>query len=160
MNNDQISPQGFTRDPANGSQRGTPLSITTSRQGDGTAMSQSPPLYSALPPQPAYRVSSSPLPSPSTPQRVTATRSTTLDTPRSAGFTDKSLRFPGTPRSGAKSPTSASAKRRSDTMIDRRMSDDPKKNAYSECGRHSDEWLFGGLSFDSIKKVWDRDKKH
>jgi hypothetical protein len=40
------------------------------------------------------------------------------------------------------------------------MSDDPKKNAYSECGRHSDEWLFGGLSFDSIKKVWDRDKKH
>ncbi|KAF8852065.1 hypothetical protein BDZ45DRAFT_695377 [Acephala macrosclerotiorum] len=159
MSNDQISPQGFTRDPGNGSQRGTPLSITTSRQGDGTVMSQSPPQYSALPPQSAYRVSSSPLPSPSTPQRATATRSTTIDTPRSAGFIDRCPRLPGTLRSGAKSPTSTSLKRRSDTMIDRRLSDDPKKNAYTQCGRHSDEWLFGGLTFDSIKKVWERDKK-
>lgn len=44
-------------------------------------------------------------------------------------------------------------------ILDRRLSDDPKKNAYTECGRHSDEWLFGGLSFDSFKKVWERDKK-
>ncbi|KAE8453377.1 hypothetical protein EG329_010238 [Mollisiaceae sp. DMI_Dod_QoI] len=159
MNDYQISPQGYTRDPTNGPQRGASLSMSTSRQSDETTASQSSGSYSALPPQAAYRTVSSPLPSPSLPECATATRSSTLDMPRSAGYTDKSLRFSGSARSGPKSPTSASSKRKSDTMIDRRLSDDPKTNVYTTCGRHSDEWLFRGFTFNSLKKVWERDKK-
>lgn len=33
-------------------------------------------------------------------------------------------------------------------------------NVYTECGRHSNEWLFGGFSLrKTAKKLWNRDKK-
>jgi hypothetical protein len=43
-------------------------------------------------------------------------------------------------------------------MVRRRYSHEPKKNVYTECGRHSDEWLFGGWS-DKVKRLWEKDKK-
>ncbi|KUJ23012.1 uncharacterized protein LY89DRAFT_164617 [Mollisia scopiformis] len=160
MSNDDFSPQGFTRDRPSGPQRGASLQISTSRQGDGRSMSQSSGLYSALPPSTPYRTSSGPLPSPSTPQHTTATRSSTLDTPRSAGYNDKSQWFSDSSKNGTKSPTSPKTKRRSDSsMIDKRISPDPKTNVYTQCGRHSDQWLFGGFPFDNIKKALERDKK-
>jgi hypothetical protein len=33
-------------------------------------------------------------------------------------------------------------------------------NVYTECGRHSNDWLFGGFSVsDTVKKLWHKDKK-
>jgi hypothetical protein len=39
----------------------------------------------------------------------------------------------------------------------RRHRHQPKMNLYTECGRHSDEWLFGGFSVsDAVRKIWER----
>jgi hypothetical protein len=159
-NNDDFSPQGFTQDRPTGPQRGTSLSISTSRGSDGSFLSQSSGSSFALPPSP-YRTASSLLPSPSTPQYTTARRSTHADTPRSAGYNDKSMSFGGSSKHGSKSPTSPSTKRRSDSsmLIDKRISPDPKTNVYTQCGRHSDQWLFGGFPFDNIKKALGSEKK-
>jgi len=157
-NDDDFSPQGFPRDRPTGLQRGASLSISTSRESVGTFMSQSSGSSFALPPSPCRTVSS-PLPSPSTPQRTTARRSTTADTPRSAGCNDKSMSFRGSSKNGYKSPTSPSTKRRSDPIVDKRISPDPRTNVYTQCGRHSDQWLFGGFPFDNIKKALGADKK-
>ena len=42
--------------------------------------------------------------------------------------------------------------------LKRRHSHDPNKvNRYTECGRHSDEWLFGGFSVsDAVRKLWEK----
>jgi len=35
-----------------------------------------------------------------------------------------------------------------------------KVNVYTECGRHGDEWLFGGFSLpDKVKRLWQKDPK-
>jgi len=43
----------------------------------------------------------------------------------------------------------------------RRHSHDPNRvNVYTECGRHSDDWLFGGWSVSgAVKKIWERERK-
>jgi hypothetical protein len=39
----------------------------------------------------------------------------------------------------------------------RRHRHEPKVNLYTECGRHSDEWLFGGFSVsEAVRKIWER----
>jgi hypothetical protein len=42
-------------------------------------------------------------------------------------------------------------------MVQRRHSAEPHKNVYTECGRHSDDWLFGGFSVAGVaKKIWNK----
>lgn len=39
----------------------------------------------------------------------------------------------------------------------RRHSHESHTNVYTECGRHSDDWLFGGISvMEAMKRVWGR----
>jgi hypothetical protein len=39
----------------------------------------------------------------------------------------------------------------------RRQSHDPKINVYTECGRHGDDWLFGGFSVSgTVKSLWEK----
>ncbi|TAQ87949.1 hypothetical protein B7494_g3719 [Chlorociboria aeruginascens] len=39
----------------------------------------------------------------------------------------------------------------------RRQSNEAKTNVYTECGRHGDEWLFGGFSLgDTVRKIWEK----
>jgi hypothetical protein len=50
-----------------------------------------------------------------------------------------------------------SGTRDSDNKTRRRRSNDPKINVYTECGRHSDDWLFGGFSVSgTMKMLWDK----
>jgi hypothetical protein len=83
-------------------------------------------------------------------------RASSGEVPKSAGYMDNSLRFLKGAK-GDKSPSSG----RSDKMDKaRRHSHESKINGYTECGRHGDDWLFGGFSVsDSVKKLWERDKK-
>jgi hypothetical protein len=73
----------------------------------------------------------------------------------SAGYVDANPRFLKG-NAGDKSPSG-----RSDTGDKtRRHSHEPKVNVYTECGRHGDDWLFGGFSVSgAVKKLWERDKK-
>ncbi|TGO54378.1 hypothetical protein BCON_0108g00240 [Botryotinia convoluta] len=44
--------------------------------------------------------------------------------------------------------------------VKRRHSSNEHANVYTECGRHSDDWLFGGFSVtDAVKKIWHKDGK-
>ncbi|THV54316.1 hypothetical protein BGAL_0029g00100 [Botrytis galanthina] len=44
--------------------------------------------------------------------------------------------------------------------VKRRHSSNEHVNVYTECGRHSDDWLFGGFSVtDAVKKIWNKDGK-
>ncbi|KAF7880745.1 uncharacterized protein EAF01_011910 [Botrytis porri] len=44
--------------------------------------------------------------------------------------------------------------------VKRRHSSNEHANVYTECGRHSDDWLFGGFSItDAVKKIWHKDGK-
>jgi hypothetical protein len=44
-----------------------------------------------------------------------------------------------------------------DQKTKRRYSHEPKVNLYTECGRHSDDWLFGGFALsDAVKKIWGK----
>ena len=39
----------------------------------------------------------------------------------------------------------------------RRHTVDPRVNIHTECGRHGDDWLFGGWNLgDTVKKIWDK----
>jgi hypothetical protein len=95
-------------------------------------------------------------------------RATEPHPPKSAGYSPNSpsgpLRFfHGRGNSGGSGipPTS-----RGKTTPNRRYSHEPvqlspgtgerKVNVYTECGRHSDEWLFGPLT-DAVKKIWIKD---
>ncbi|KAE9380512.1 hypothetical protein N431DRAFT_432787 [Stipitochalara longipes BDJ] len=158
--NNAYPPPWSGNDPARVAQRGAPLSITTSRpQFDGSRPDQYPADQSFAQPRssPPYRTVSSPYPPPSPAQRGTATRASSGEVPKSAGYTDGSLRFlKGS--NGDKSPSSS----RNDKLAKakRRHSHESKVNNYTECGRHGDDWLFGGFSVsDSVKKLWERDKK-
>jgi hypothetical protein len=149
---------GSKQDPARVVQRGAPLSIMTSRpQADGSRAGQYPagsfaqPLSSA--PQ---RTVSDPYPPPSPASRSTPTRASSGDVPMSAGYVDSSLRF----LKGSASDKSPSSRSQPGDKTKRRHSHEPKVNGYTECGRHGDDWLFGGFSVSgSVKKLWERDKK-
>jgi len=156
MNDEGSPPKSQTRSAA-GTRKSTPLSISTFRPstwGRSSHSSQSPAVRSA-PPQPApARTVSDPYPSASFSQRDTPTRSSSGEVPKSASHVDKSLRFE---KECQKSP---SAKTAAGDKIKRRHSHEPKINVYTECGRHSDDWLFGGFSVsDSFRKLLDRDRK-
>lgn len=152
---ERLSPPGFKQDPARVAQRGAPLSITTSRpQADGSRAGQSPAGRSALPLSSPQRTISDPFPSPS--RHDTITRASTGDTPKSAGYVDKSLRF----AKDGTGDTSPSLIGDNGDKTKRRHSHEPKVNVHTECGRHSDDWLFGGFSVSkTVKKLWERDKK-
>ena len=160
--NDTTSTQGSGEDPTKAAQRVAPLSITTSRpQIDGTLPGQ----YSypgdgafAQPrSSPAQRTMSDPFPPPSPAQQGSPMRATSGEVPKSAGYTDSSVRFLKSSK-GDKSPSSSRSDKREKAK--RRHSHESKINGYTECGRHGDDWLFGGFSVsDSVKKLWERDKK-
>ncbi|KAF7854618.1 hypothetical protein EAF04_010426 [Stromatinia cepivora] len=66
--------------------------------------------------------------------------------PKSAGFLDKRARNRG--KGGKKDG------------VKRRHSANERANVYTECGRHSDDWLFGGFSVSgAVKKIWQKDGK-
>jgi len=109
-------------------------------------------------PPPPQRTISDPLPpSPSRPYSNLARQSTyDAATPKSAGY--KSPRSPKNVKFGAgsddrsmTSPTSYKG------MPKRRHSHESKVNVYTECGRHSNDWLFGGFSVAGVvKKFWEK----
>jgi hypothetical protein len=50
-----------------------------------------------------------------------------------------------------------SGTRDSDHKTRRRRSNDAKMNVYTECGRHGDDWLFGGFSVSgTVKMLWEK----
>lgn len=153
--NDANPPPWDGQDPSRVAQRGAPLSITTSRpQIDGSRAGQYPAETFAQPRSSGpYRTVSEPFPPPSPAQRGTATRASSGDVPKSAGYADGSLRF----LKSGKSDKSSSSRRSDKGDKSRRRH---SSNTYTECGRHSGEWLFGGFSVsDSVKKLWEKDKK-
>lgn len=144
---------GSRSDPANFAQRGTPLSISTSRpQADGCS-GQLPDARRLAQPPSQQRTLSEPLPLASSSKVETPTRAYTYDPPRSASYADRSLRFAG----GEMSPSTGSY---GGDKMKRRHSSEPKINGYTACGRHSNDWLFGGFSVSGqVKKLWEKDKK-
>ena len=150
--NDKLPPPGsskdLTADPY--SQRAGPLSISTARPAYGSLSGQSP---TAPPPRSAQRTFSNPSPSAEQRERDDTTGNFSRSVPKSAGYTERNLRFAKS--EGNRSPAMRSP---NEEMMRRRHSHEPKKNVYTECGRHSDEWLFGGWS-DKVKKLWEKDKK-
>jgi hypothetical protein len=154
--NDANPPPWDRQDPTREAQRGAPLSITTSRsQIDGSRAGQYPADQNFAQPRSSgpYRTTSDPFPPPSPAQRGIAPRASSGDVPKSAGSTDSSLRF----LKGSKSDKSPSSSRSDKGDKARRRH---SSNNYTECGRHGDDWLFGGFSVsDSVKKLWERDKK-
>jgi hypothetical protein len=148
---------GSTQDPARVVQRGAPPYITTSSrpQADGSRAGQYPAGSFAQPPSSApQRTVSEPYPPPSPASRGTPTRASSGDVPMSAGYVDSNLRL----LKGSTGDKGTSG--RSGDKTKRRHSHEPKVNGYTECGRHGDDWLFGGFSVSgSVKKLWERDKK-
>jgi len=81
------------------------------------------------------------------------------ESPKSAGHTPKSpknVKFGrGEGMSLVKSPTTPAGGKKD--MVKRRHSHEPRMNVYTECGRHSDDWLFGGFSVAGVvKKFWEK----
>lgn len=139
-------------------QRGSPHSISTSRTMSG-AQGQSSTRHRALPQsQSPHQTFSEPAGSPTSsnfaPTTTRASQST-VDTQSSAGYNEKTLQF-DTTRSQT-SPKQNSG----DSKPSRRHSHGPAKvNGYTTCGRHSDDWLFGGFSVSgAVKKLWEKDNK-
>ncbi len=149
--NDKVYPR-TSQDLTTAMQRNGPLSISTSRTKEGDGTGQSTAIHSALPQSP-HRTVSEPMSSPSSSEYSSATRATTYDVPSSAGYGEKSLKFNGG------SPTSP--RRPLGEKPSRRHSHDPSKvNVHTECGRHGDDWLFGGWTVSgAVRKLWDKDTK-
>jgi len=117
-------------------------------------LSQSPITSSALPSSRQRAVNGPALSSAahSSSQRDLARTATVPTPPKSAGLVDKSLRVASGPKSSA-SPED-------DDKLKRKHSHETKVNVYTECGRHSDEWLFGGFSVaDAVKRLWEKERK-
>lgn len=56
-----------------------------------------------------------------------------------------------------RSTTSDSEHSMEQTTMRRRSHDPTKINVYTECGRHSDDWLFGGFSVrGAVKMLWEK----
>lgn len=71
--------------------------------------------------------------------------------PKSAGFLDKRSRFDGTRNRGKAGKKDG---------VKRRHSGNERANVYTQCGRHSDDWLFGGFSVSgAVKRIWQKDGK-
>lgn len=60
--------------------------------------------------------------------------------------------------SSAKSPPTLSpGGKKGRDMVRRRHSAELHKNVYTACGRHSDDWLFGGFTVAGVaKKIWNK----
>jgi len=79
-------------------------------------------------------------------------------TPKSAGNTPKS---PKTVKFGKGGMSLEKAKTTPETgrkeLGKRRHSHEPRLNVHTECGRHSDDWLFGGFSVaETMKRLWEK----
>lgn len=148
------APRGSNRDPRAVSPQAAPLPTSTQESMflDGTRQSS---ITNSVPPPPSWqRTVSDPVsPLAHSPSRHDLARTATVPVPpKSAGLIDKNLKF----ASGSKSPNSPGGIDKSA----RRRSYEPKVNVYTECGRHSDEWLFGGFSVaDALKKLWEKEKE-
>jgi len=156
--NDKLPPPGSSKDLTAGSysQRAGPLSISTARPAYASLSGQSPTVRSAPPPPSPQRTFSDPALSVEQRERDDDTGIFSRSVPKSAGYSERNLRFAkseGSRSPGMRSPTSPN-----EEMMRRRHSNEPKKNVYTECGRHSGEWLFGGWS-DKVKRLWEKDKK-
>jgi hypothetical protein len=156
--NDRLPPPGSKPDPARVAQRRAPLSVTTTRpQADGSRSGQLLAGKPAQPPSPLQRTMSDPFPPPSPSQRDTPTRAATSDAPKPASSADKSLRFARGGGEDSKSPLSRSEAR---DKVKKGHSHKRNMNGYTECGRHSNDWLFGGFSAsETVKKLWHGEKK-
>ncbi|CZT45821.1 uncharacterized protein RSE6_06176 [Rhynchosporium secalis] len=78
----------------------------------------------------------------------------TVDTQSSAGWSGKTLQLD--------SQSSSLTRHGSEGLqSSRRHTHDPAKiNGYTTCGRHGDDWLFGGFSVaGTVKKLWEKDGK-
>jgi hypothetical protein len=148
----------------------SPSSTTISSVSKPTALSLDipPPRYVASPssiaghrdaqkPSP-HRTFSDPNPSPL--RQFSSIIGKSVESPKSAGHKPKSpknVKFGrGDGMSLEKSPTTPTSATRKD-MVKRRHSTEPRMNVHTECGRHSDDWLFGGFSVAGVvKKIWDK----
>jgi len=149
---------GSKQDAARVVQCAAPLSITTSRpKADGSRAGQYPASSFAQPLSSApQRTVSDPYPTPSPASRGTPTRASSGTVSMSAGYVDSSLRF----LKGGTGDKSQSYGSQTGDKTKRRHSHEPKVNGYTQCGRHGDDWLFGGFSVSgSVKKLWEREKK-
>jgi len=142
-------------------QRGSPQAFSTSRTMEGDRSTQSPAArHQALPQsQSPHRTFSEPTTSPaSSDYAPTSTRASqsSVDTQSSAGSSEKTLQF------DADSQASPRRRSREKKQPPRRYSHDPSKvNGYTTCGRHGDDWLFGGFSVSgAVKKLWEKDNKN
>ncbi|KAH6713675.1 hypothetical protein BKA61DRAFT_575662 [Leptodontidium sp. MPI-SDFR-AT-0119] len=125
-------------------------------EGQSSGIARHPALPQSQSP---HRTFSEPATSPTssdfTPTTTRASQST-VDTQSSAGYSEKTLQFDTTTQSHT-SPRRESR----DSKPSRRHSHDPAKiNGYTTCGRHGDDWLFGGFSVSgAVKKLWEKDNK-
>ncbi|KAK0103543.1 hypothetical protein ONS95_005562 [Cadophora gregata] len=89
-----------------------------------------------------------------TPTSTRASQST-VDTQSSVGVSEKTLQF------DTDNHTSPTRRSREKVQPPRRYSHDSSKiNGYTTCGRHGDDWLFGGFSvLGAVKKLWEKDTK-
>ena len=141
-------------------QRGSPQAFSTSRTMEGDRSTQSTAArHQALPQsQSPHRTFSEPATSPTSSEFAhTTTRASqsSVDTQSSAGSSEKTLQF------DANSQTSPRRRSGEKKQPLRRYSHDPSKvNGYTTCGRHGDDWLFGGFSVSgAVKKLWEKDSR-
>jgi len=60
-------------------------------------------------------------------------------------------------KGGSLSANSTTAEQLKKEKARRRHSHENHVNVYTECGRHSDDWLFGGFSVgNAVKKMWEK----
>jgi hypothetical protein len=140
-------------------QRGGTLSISTStpRPTEDVLSIQSPGPNSALPHPSPHRTFSGPAALPSSSIQDTLAQSRSPVTPKSAGYEMKSLRFEKGRNELKPTMTTPAIGNPKKGEVKRRYSADPKINVYTECGRHSDDWLFGGWNVTgTVKKIWER----
>ncbi|KAG9234714.1 hypothetical protein BJ875DRAFT_295652 [Amylocarpus encephaloides] len=153
-------------------QRGAPLSITTSSGQVLPAQPQPYPPYSpsrsthASSPSAThspYPYSPSPISSPSTSHPTSHPQPSTSKRRATEPF--KGATSPRSPlgalfRKSSEPPkvTSPSLKRLSEGNVQVRRNSGEKVNVYTECGRHSDEWLFGPMK-GAVKRMWERERE-
>ena len=71
--------------------------------------------------------------------------------PKSAGYVGKNVRF------GFGKHAEEGDKGRKIDALKRRHSNENHVNVYTDCGRHGDDWLFGGWSVGGVmRRVWGR----
>lgn len=108
------------------------------------------------PPSP-HRAFSDPLPLPWPRKHISNILVQSADkSPKSVGHNRKSPKNLKAGRGEGTSPTALVGGRRKDT-VKRRHSHESRMNVHTSCGRHSDDWLFGGFSVaEIVKKFWEK----